>query len=270
MKRLVCSLAGLFLLVSFLATPVLASVPPLPHAFYGAVEINGEPAPVGTQVEARGAGVKTGIAGNPITTTEPGKYGGPGALDPKLVVQGNIKEGTIITFYVNGVSTGQTATWHSGEVTRLDLSVTIVPPPPPPPPVVVPPGVTDVTGFITPDGVFTETVTAKSEDGLVQLRIDEGTIGLIDGEPLPEISILEMEVPPDPPVDSAVIGLVYDFGPDGATFEPPVTLTFTYDPALIPEGVAEENLVIAMWDAGEWVNLVSVVDPVANTITAKV
>jgi hypothetical protein len=64
--------------------------------------------------------------------------------------------------------------------------------------------------------------------------------------------------------------LIYDFGPDGATFELPITLTITYDPTLIPEGVAEENLVIAMWHAGEWVNLASTVDLVANTITAQV
>jgi len=140
------------------------------------------------------------------------------------------------------------------------------------PPVVVPPGVTDVSDVVTAEGVFTEDATAESEDALARLTIDEGTTGLIEGEPLSEISMLEMEVPPAPPADSSVIGLVYDFGPDGATFEPPITLTFTYDPALIPEGVLEENLVIAIWDAeaGEWVNLVSIVDPVTNTIRAPV
>ena len=149
------------------------------------------------------------------------------------------------------------------------------PPPPPPPPSLPPPveGVTDVTGFITPDGVFTETVIAESFDGLAYLTINEGTIGLIEGEPLSEISMVEMEEPPAPPEDSSVIGLVYDFGPDGATFDPPIILTITYDELLIPEGVAEENLVIAMWDeeAGEWVNLEDItVDPETNTITAKV
>jgi subtilase family serine protease len=45
-----------------------------------------------------------------------------------------------------------------------------------------------------------------------------------------------------------------------------------YDPALVPEGVAEEDLVIVMWDkeAGKWVELDSMVDPVSNTISAKV
>ena len=139
------------------------------------------------------------------------------------------------------------------------------------------PGVTDVSDYVDEDGVFTEDVTAESEDGNVELSIDDGTTGLIDGEPLSEISITEMDEPPAPPEDSNVIGLVYDFGPDGATFEPAITLTFTYDPALIPEGVAEEDLVIAIWvwdeAAGEWVwDELSpcTVDPVTNTISVPV
>jgi len=88
------------------------------------VEINDEPAPDGTLVEARGEGVQTPVQGNPIEVTEPGKYGGPGGLDPKLVVKGDIEEGTTLTFYVDGVA-AETAEWHSGEVTELPLSVTI-------------------------------------------------------------------------------------------------------------------------------------------------
>jgi len=64
-------LAGLCLLAAAFVRPVSAEPPPpLPHAFYGAVEVNGEPAPAGTQVEARGAGVLTGVLGNPITVTQ--------------------------------------------------------------------------------------------------------------------------------------------------------------------------------------------------------
>ena len=140
----------------------------------------------------------------------------------------------------------------------------------PPPPA---PGITDISDVVTDEGAFTETVITESFDDLAQLTIDEGTIGLIEGEPLSEISLTEMEVPPASPEDSSIIGLVYDFGPDGATFEPPITLTFTYDPALILEGVLEENLVIAMWDedAGEWVELSPcTIDPVTHTITAPV
>ena len=113
-------------LLSFCVTPVYAAeIPPLPHAFYGNVLINGEPASIGTQVEARGEGVLTGIGGNPITTTEPGKYGGADPSEPRLIVQEDIAEETIITFYVNGASTGQTAEWHSGETTELNLTIAL-------------------------------------------------------------------------------------------------------------------------------------------------
>jgi len=80
-----------------------------------------------------------------------------------------------------------------------------------------------------------------------------------------------MEEPPPPPEDAHVIGLVYDFGPDGATFEEAIILTFTYDPDALPEGVSEEDLVIAYFVDGEWVELDEcVIDTETNTITASV
>jgi hypothetical protein len=127
MKTKMVAFILLAVLLALAATPVYAeSAPTLPHAFYGKVDVNGSPAPVGTQVEARGEGVRTGVDNNPIVTTDEGEYGGgTDPLAPKLVVWGDIAEGTIVTFYVNGVSTGQTAKWHSGEVTEIDLAATI-------------------------------------------------------------------------------------------------------------------------------------------------
>jgi len=136
-----------------------------------------------------------------------------------------------------------------------------------------PSGTTYVSNIVTIGGEFIKDVTVESVDGNVELAIDEGTIGLTKkGKKLIKISIDEMEDRPDPPKESNRIGLTYDLGPDGATFDPPITLTFTYNPDEIPEGVSEENLVIAMWDeeAGEWVDLVCTVDPETNTITASV
>ena len=134
-------------------------------------------------------------------------------------------------------------------------------------------GVTDLSGKVGGRGVFLTDVTVQSDDGNVSLSIDEGIHGVTEeGIPLTEISVLEMAAPPAPPADTNVIGLVYDFGPEGATFDQPIIITLTYDPAQIPEGVAEEDLVIAWWDkeAGEWVELLSVVNPVTNTITAEI
>jgi len=129
MKAKTIAFILLAVLLALFTTPVYAQgdVPPLPHAFYGTVKINGSPAPVGTEVEARGEGVLTGVEGNPVITTVAGKYGGSGPLEPKLIVQGEIADGAILTFYVNGVSTGQTAEWHSGEVTEINLTVSIPP-----------------------------------------------------------------------------------------------------------------------------------------------
>jgi hypothetical protein len=133
-----------------------------------------------------------------------------------------------------------------------------------------PPGTTDVRGKVSTAGDFLESVTVPSEDGLCTLTIPEGTVGLTEElEPLTEIIILIMDEPPPPLEDAHVIGLVYDFQPSGATFEPPITLEYKYDPGDIPEGIAEEDLVLAYYDqkAGEWVNLEGTVDTERNTIT---
>ena len=134
-------------------------------------------------------------------------------------------------------------------------------------------GITPVSAYLTSSGKFTEDVTAESEDGKVELYIPEDTIGKNKfGALLSSISIVEQENPPDPPQKSNVVGLVYDFGPDGATFDPPVSLTVEYTKSKIPDGVAEENLVVAYWDedADEWVELEGTVDPENNTVTVEI
>jgi hypothetical protein len=127
MKTKMVAFMLLAMLLALAVGPVYADeAPTIPHAFYGAVEINGSPAPVGTEVEARGEGVTTGVTQNPVETTVEGEYGGgDDPMEPKLIVWGNIADGATVTFYVNGFSTGQTAAWHSGEVTEVDLAVTI-------------------------------------------------------------------------------------------------------------------------------------------------
>jgi len=65
---------------------------------------------------------------------------------------------------------------------------------------------------------------------------------------------------------------VYEFGPDGATFFLPVTISVRYDPGAIPPGVAEEDLILAFYDVanGTWVELkFIVVDTVNHIISAK-
>jgi len=141
LPRLIIALLICLTAIPALAIPVTpcSAQPPMPHAFYGSVTIDGTPAANGTVVEARGTGVLTGIEGNPITATEAGKYGGPGGFDPKLVVQGDITDGTKLTFYVNNVTAQcydvqaggewlDSYPFKSGDITILNLKVGEAPP----------------------------------------------------------------------------------------------------------------------------------------------
>ena len=132
---------------------------------------------------------------------------------------------------------------------------------------------TEASSPISSSGEILETIEATSEDGTLTLTIPEGTIAL-DKDDNPLIS-LEADIdtsPPPPPEDASIIGLAYDFGPDGIIFDPPITLTWSYDPNDIPGGVAEEDLLLAWYDeAGDkWVELDGVVDTENNTITASI
>jgi hypothetical protein len=136
------------------------------------------------------------------------------------------------------------------------------------------PGVTNLSPYINFDGVFILPLTAKSGDGKVQLTINTGTKAKTRYDwPLTQISILVMTDPPAPPADTKIIGLVYDISPDGATFAPSITLTFTYDPAQVPEGVDPKKLVLATWDSAtsKWIEFQdSVVDTTAHTISVQI
>ena len=125
---------GSLLALTLIAIPVAAAPQPpaLPHAFFGTLEVNGAPAPAGTKVEARGTGVRTGLPGNPIITTERGRYGGASLYDVKLVIQGSIADGDPVDFFVNGTKVECAVpggTWQSsypfrsGDVTQLLLRV---------------------------------------------------------------------------------------------------------------------------------------------------
>lgn len=136
------------------------------------------------------------------------------------------------------------------------------------------PGVTDLSNLVDENGVFIENIITGSVDGLCKLSIDKYVRGLTkDEEPLKEISILTIAQPPPPPADTKIIGSVYDLGPEGATFEPHTTLTITYDKSLIPSGVDEKKLVLAMWDknTSKWVVLKDCkVDTITHIVSAPV
>lgn len=135
---------------------------PLPVSFYGTVTVNGSPAPAGTVIKALDSGaspkVRVNVPGNPFTTSINGNYGAQVNTDAAMYVQGELTEGIVVTFYVNGVSTGKTYTLKStdfGENININLSATITAPPTgggggEAPPTTTPPPTTTVPPTTTP------------------------------------------------------------------------------------------------------------------------
>ena len=86
-------------------------VPELPQAFWGNIWLDGEVAPVGTQVTGQAENVRLPAPNNPLVITEAGKLGGDGGFSPKLVAQGDfrrkggagpIPRGSPVSFFVEG------------------------------------------------------------------------------------------------------------------------------------------------------------------------
>ncbi|WP_254807767.1 carboxypeptidase regulatory-like domain-containing protein [Natronosalvus amylolyticus] len=105
------------------AAPALAddSPPEVPAAYYGEVTLNGEPAPVGTEIVALVDGEERGS----VTVTEPGQFGGPSIDDDKLEVPGSSDDaGESVTFEVNGqeLEADPAVEWESADLQEVTLT----------------------------------------------------------------------------------------------------------------------------------------------------
>ena len=174
-----------------------------------------------------------------------------------------------------------------GSILRFETDAPYIPPEeddvtpeatPTPTPETEPEPVTSNTGEaplpLDDEGIVETDVIIISEDGISTLVIPAGTAA-IDNQGVPQNNHITNELgsppPTAPPADNVIA--MYEMGPDGTVFDQPVTITMSYDPANLPEGVAEEDLIIAFFDevAGEWVPLDDiVVDTENNTISGTV
>ncbi len=113
-------------------------------------------------------------------------------------------------------------------------------------------------------GVVRYTVTLTSRDENALLKVPKGTTVLdAQGNPLTSsISILS------PPLEGAVAA--YDLRPNGVKFEPSLKFSIHYDPAKIPEGTTESELVIKVYENDAWTVLDTTVDMTTHTATTKV
>jgi hypothetical protein len=78
---------------------------------------------------------------------------------------------------------------------------------------------------------------------------------------------------PPAPTGAEIIGLVYNLGPTGSTFDPPARLTFTYNDSQLLHGLNAKDLKLAYWDdlGNKWVTLENEnIDMINGTITADI
>lgn len=121
---------------------------------------------------------------------------------------------------------------------------------------------------VNASGVVTIAARLQDNTGTTVIDIAAGTIlKAADGSVLSSISVTAPPAVPDAP-PGRVILVARDFGPDGATFSPPITLTIKFDPSQLPDGASEIDLVIAFRDGDNWVPLDTTVDTVGNTASA--
>jgi len=123
----------------------------------------------------------------------------------------------------------------------------------------------DLNGKIDADGNMTETVAVASSDGNAMAEVPAGTQALdANGDALAQITYQQV-TPASIPSGNNVMASA-DFGPDGATFDPPITVTINYDPNSLPEGVTGQDLILAYYDdvTGEWVELNDIVVDTEN------
>ena len=102
---------------------VSAASPQLPCEFYGTVTVMGSPAPAGTLITAYVNGTNQGS----ITVTEPGKFGGMGTFDERLIVmtgENDFANGVPkITFKINDSPADQIANYQPGASTSINLTI---------------------------------------------------------------------------------------------------------------------------------------------------
>ena len=176
---------------------------------------------------------------------------------------------------------------NSPQTASVSLTIEALPGPPPPtggggggaPPPPGPELEVDMmgrvaSGPVTEEGELEDTIEVTSRDSVVTLRLREGTV-VLDSEDnrLEKITVDEVLEPPALPDKWYVIGMAYDFGPDGVTFDPSIDLIIKYNLEDIPEGVNEGDLAIGYYhsESGQWRLLApGVVDTGAHTVTSPI
>jgi PKD repeat protein len=126
--------------------------------------------------------------------------------------------------------------------------------------------------YTNANGVVTQVIRLLSTDSRAAISIGEGVVARdASGKPLPEISVKVQpsENLPAIPSGSAFTfaGMAYEIGPDGATFSPPITLTFT-----LPQAQWGQDYTVKSFDqtSGTWQELPASFDTATGIVTVQV
>ena len=134
-----------------------------------------------------------------------------------------------------------------------------------------------VTGLITTSPVLIDqggnihgNYELKNSNGTVTLRIPNFNICWdAAGNPLTRINAATAVSPPSNDDDNAIV-FAYTFGPEGAQFNPALTLTLKYDAVIPAARVSEDSLYAAGWDGTKWQRLIGAINTTQKTVTIQI
>lgn len=243
MSRYICPLviAGILLAFAPYVFADMVQMPTLPSVFSGALTIDGNPAPAGTEVIAKiGSEIRAGI-----TTTEDGRYGS----DRQLLVTGSSADaGKTIRFYLNDVEADQTAVWNTGAVYDLALAFSAQTPAP---------AITDSSTRTTSrtTGTASRVPYAPETDENILEFTDSAIFKIKSGKPA-DINVIQIEGKPSGV--SAVDGVVYKYLQIDSTGETSATISFRVEKSWIKANMIKEDTLALYRYSGSWQELETV------------
>jgi hypothetical protein len=164
-----------------------------------------------------------------------------------------------------GITTGPGAGTAPASVPVAAAAVAQGPPSPPDP------GKT-ATVYTNPYGVITQATTLQSNDRLATLTMGLGIVAMNSaGKPLSSVTITAVPAGNLPALPSGTIlsyaGMNYELLPDGATFSPAISVSFT-----VPQGQWAQDYTIRSYDraTNTWQDLPTRYDAQTGTVTAEI
>jgi sugar lactone lactonase YvrE len=125
---------------------------------------------------------------------------------------------------------------------------------------------------VSSTGQIDDNAVAFSPDRKISILLPRGTSIMAGNNPPADLTIAPANSSPLPPVDKKIIGIPYQCLPDGTIFQPPVDLTWGYDPTQLPEGTDETSIQLVFYNeaARNWEIIPGTVDVVNHTMKAKI